>query len=130
MIIYKNSFFISRNCSFFEKALDNSCAYLLVALEGDTVAGYAELWNIAGEGQLMDIAVLPSFRRLHIAQGLLEHLFDYAKHQEISRILLEVRISNDAARNLYQKLGFLEDGIRKEYYQDNREDAVLMSKLL
>ena len=113
----------------FEKELENKIAIYFVAVENGEVLGYGGLWNICGIAEIIDIAVHKDFRKRGIASGLFSALTEECIKQNVSEINLEVRYSNDAARNLYKKLGFEENGLRKRYY-DNREDAVLMRKQL
>ena len=76
----------------------------------------------------MNVAVAPEFRRRGIAQALLEQLFDLTAGDERRGYTLEVRVSNDDAIRLYERLGFVARGIRRGYYTDNREDAMIMWK--
>jgi ribosomal-protein-alanine N-acetyltransferase len=91
------------------------------------VAGYLIAYHILDEIQILNIAVKESKRHRKIATGLFDAVFDCAKIKEIKEFTLEVRPSNIAAINLYKKLGFEIDGIRKNYYAHPKEDAVLMS---
>lgn len=93
-------------------------------------AGYADLWLIAGEGQLNNIAVLPTMRRLHVGRTLMEALLDFLKEYDAFEMSLEVRVSNEPAVRLYESMGFETAGVRKEYYEDNGEDALVMKKAL
>ena len=98
--------------------------YVAVALAGDERAGYAEIRMISGEAQIYNIAIAPEFRREGIGEALLRHCIDKAEADGCKLVTLEVRGSNEAAMELYKKLGFHEVGCRKGYY--NGEDAVLM----
>lgn len=103
-------------------------AHLWVAeLEGQVV-GYICFWIIAGEAHLANIAVHPSFRRRGIGSKLLGACLRFLKEKRVSRILLEVRASNRPAQRFYRKFGFKVDGIRRGYYRDTGEDAILMSR--
>ena len=88
--------------------------------------GYAGIWVILDEGHVTNIGVDPDFRRQGIGQGLLEELTVRAMQRGITAMTLEVRLSNYGAQALYKKLGFEARGIRKEYYQDDKEDALIM----
>lgn len=96
---------------------------------GGLLAGYILSQDILDEVHIMQVAVDPDWQRQGIALRLSEHLF--GSKAAMSKVLLEVRASNAAARALYAKLGFIEDGCRKAYYAPNasglREDAILMS---
>lgn len=113
----------------FLKELQNKIAIYIVAVDQEKVLGYAGLWNICGSADIMNVAVHRDFRRQGIAEGLLTALIDESKKREVFEINLEVRVSNTPARELYKKLGFIENGLRKKYYENN-EDAILMQKRL
>lgn len=98
--------------------------YVAVALIGDERAGYAEYRSVAGEAQIYNIAVAPEFRRAGVGEALLRHLIEKAEAEGCSLVTLEVRAGNDAAMQLYKKLGFREVGRRPDYY--NGADAILM----
>jgi len=107
---------------------ENKHATYKVAINGDKIAGYAGMWQVVNEGHITNIAVSENHRRLGIASKLIEALTAHAKAQTLIGLTLEVRVSNEAAINLYKKYGFKPEGIRKEYYADTREDALLMWK--
>ena len=88
--------------------------------------GYAGMWIILDEGHITNIAVDPTYRRQGIGQGLLDELTKLAVERGAIAMTLEVRVSNAEAQSLYTKLGFVPRGIRKGYYQDNKEDALIM----
>ena len=111
----------------FEKELENKIAVYFVAIENDQVLGYIGLWNICQTAEIMDVAVCKDHRRRGIGEGLILKMLEECKKLGIFEINLEVRKSNFAARALYKKMGFIENGIRKKYY-DNTEDAILMQK--
>ena len=90
------------------------------------VIGFAGLWTIVDEGHITNIAVHPDYRGKGIGSKLVKSLIDNSKDWYINDLTLEVRYSNKIAQNLYKKYGFIEEGIRKNYYADNKEDAVIM----
>ncbi len=98
----------------------------LVAKEAGVVVGFCFLSVVADEGTVLQLAVMPSFRRKGTGRALVEHAISRAKAREVSYVMLEVRVTNAPARRLYESLGFQELGVRKEYYQDNKEDALMM----
>lgn len=108
--------------------LENPLSYWLVALEGSTVAGYAGSQTVLGETDMMNVAVRPEFRRQGIAEALILALIDGLKARQSHCLTLEVRDSNAPARALYEKLGFLEVGRRKNYYRNPGEDALILRK--
>ena len=92
------------------------------------IVGYAGLWHICDEGHITNIAVHPEFRGIGIGSALMESLMEYAKNEGITGLTLEVRRSNNSAQALYRKFGFEDGGMRKAYYADNNEDAIIMWK--
>jgi [ribosomal protein S18]-alanine N-acetyltransferase len=88
--------------------------------------GFCNYWVIADELHILNIAVHPDFRKQGHAATLVHHVLGAARQAKARVVLLEVRVSNHAARSLYHKFGFREVGTRPKYYADNGEDAVLM----
>jgi ribosomal-protein-alanine N-acetyltransferase len=92
------------------------------------VIGYAGMWLIAtDEAHITTIAVTESKRRLGLGELLLQALIEMSYAAGVRWMTLEVRVSNDVAKRLYTKYGFHEAGLRKRYYSDNNEDALIMS---
>ena len=114
--------------SAFEYELKNPLSLWLVAVEGGTVAGYIGSQTVMGETDMMNVAVAPAFRRKGIGERLILSLIDQLKDQQSHCLTLEVRISNDTAIALYQKLGFIQVGCRPGYYRNPREDALILRK--
>lgn len=111
----------------FEKELyNNKLAKYVVAKIEDQVIGYGGMWVIFDEGHITNIAVHPDYRGQRIGEKIVQALIDIAQGNKIENITLEVRASNLVARNLYKKFGFVDSGIRKGYYADNGEDAIIM----
>jgi ribosomal-protein-alanine N-acetyltransferase len=98
----------------------------LGAFEGDELAGYVINSRYVDAWHVMNVAVDPDRQRRGIATALLERLFDLTRDDERRGYTLEVRVSNGGAIRLYEKLGFEARGIRRGYYTDNREDALIM----
>ncbi|MDO5410831.1 MAG: ribosomal protein S18-alanine N-acetyltransferase [Lachnospiraceae bacterium] len=94
------------------------------------IVGYLLFMAAADEGELLRVGVSPKARRKGIASALMSHMESCAVSKGIATIWLEVRESNTAARALYEKTGFIEQGQRKKYYHDPVENAVIMSKVL
>jgi ribosomal-protein-alanine N-acetyltransferase len=105
---------------------DNRLACYLVAREFNRIIGYAGMWVILDEAHVTTIAVDPVHRRRRIGERLLVALIDEAMRRGARWVTLEVRKSNLGAQSLYRKYGFKDIGIRKGYYSDNREDAIVM----
>lgn len=108
--------------------LVNKLSYWLVAVEGDTVAGYIGSQSVLGESDMMNVAVHPDFRRQGIAKRLVLTLVEGLKVRGNHCLSLEVRASNEPAIRLYEKLGFLQVGRRPKYYRNPREDALILRK--
>ena len=108
--------------------LSNPLSLWLVALEDGQVAGYVGSQSVMGESDMMNVAVHPDFRRQGIAEKLVLSLVDALKGKGNYCLSLEVRVSNNPARNLYEKLGFQQVGLRKNYYRNPREDACILRK--
>lgn len=104
-------------------------SYVGYKVEGRLV-GYAGIWIIADEGHITNLAVLPDYRRQGIGSSVLEALIDLARRANVLLLTLEVRRSNQVAQRLYLKTGFRMVGVRKQYYSDNLEDALVMVKLM
>ena len=97
--------------------------------EAGTVLGYAIFSMAAGECQILNLCVDPQHQRQGIARALLDHLLMMARAARINPVLLEVRVSNTAARALYRSAGFQQIGLRKQYYpaREGREDALVLA---
>lgn len=104
---------------------------LLTAKKPDgTVTGYVGMMVVLDEGYISNVAVSPMTRRQGIGERLIDGLLAFAEMRELSFVTLEVRESNTAAISLYAKKGFGTVGVRKNYYEKPRENAILMTKFL
>ena len=115
----------------FADALQNPNAYCLVtekqtAQQGLKIAGYCVVYYAADEGEISTIAVAPECRGQGVADIMFAALKETALKHGIVTLYLDVRVSNTPARKLYEKQGFVEDGIRKHFYREPVEDAILM----
>lgn len=106
--------------------LVNRSAYYIVAWVDDKIVGYSGMWVIMDEAHITTIGVDPEYRGRKIGEQVLVAILDEAQHRGARRATLEVRESNRLAQNLYQKYGFIPAAIRRGYYSDNNEDAVVM----
>lgn len=97
------------------------------ANSGEYITGFAGFWTMADEAHITTIATRETFRRQGVGELLLQSIINLAGQRAARIVTLEVRISNTAAQQLYTKYGFNEVGLRRGYYTDNREDAVIMS---
>ena len=108
--------------------LNNPLSYWLVAMDGDTVAGYVGSQSVMGESDMMNVAVAPAYRRQGIGRALIEALVEYLRLQGNHCLTLEVRASNEGAIALYESLEFEQVGKRPNYYRNPKEDALIMRK--
>ena len=108
--------------------LDNKWALWLVAVEDDRVIGYIGSQTSIDETDVMNVAVHPDFRRRGIAESLIIRLVEELKNRGSHALMLEVRASNAPAITLYEKLGFVQVGCRKNYYRNPKEDALILRK--
>jgi len=108
-----------------ELNLNQFAVYLVLEKEGQIV-GYCGMWLIVDEAHITNIAVLPEFRGQKLGEGILRMIMEVAKKRGAKSMTLEVRVSNTVAQSLYRKLGFMNGGIRKNYYTDNYENALVM----
>lgn len=108
--------------------LKNPLSCWLVAEEDGEVAGYVGSQTVMDESDMMNVAVHPDYRRKGIAEKLVMELVEALKKRDSRCLTLEVRASNEPARALYEKLGFVQVGLRKNYYRNPREDALILRK--
>lgn len=108
--------------------LTNPLSLWIVAVDGDTVAGYIGSQSVMGEADMMNVAVSPSYRRQGIAEKLVVFLVENLTAQKVSSLTLEVRASNEPAIALYEKLSFVQVGRRPNYYTKPKEDALILRK--
>ena len=108
--------------------LTNPLSLWLVAVEGVTVAGYIGSQTVEGETDMMNVAVHPDNRRQGIGEKLILALVEALKEKGSNSLTLEVRASNEPAQKLYEKLGFSQVGLRKNYYRNPKEDACILRK--
>ena len=110
--------------------LKDSRHEFIAAVSGDMVLGYVGMMYVLDEGYISNDAVAPDYRRLGIADALINKLADISGSLQLAFITLEARESNNAAISLYSKHGFTPVGRRKNYYDFPKEDAILMTKFL
>jgi ribosomal-protein-alanine N-acetyltransferase len=105
----------------------NRMAHYLVVRAASRVVAYAGIWLMVDEAHVTTFAVLPTYRRRGIGGRLLSEVIELAAVLGATVVTLEVRLSNAAARQLYQRFGFRPVGVRPRYYSDNGEDALIMT---
>lgn len=110
----------------FKDELNNEIAHYLVGSINNKVVAYIGAWFILDEAHITNVSVKSDFRRQKIAKQLITAFIVLAKKHQITSITLEVRASNIPAQSLYQQFGFEKQGLRKRYYADNNEDAIIM----
>lgn len=103
-------------------------AHYFVAEEDGEIAGYCGVRNMAGEGEISNVAVAEKFRRRGIGRRLMEYMLKEAPSFGIGDLTLEVRVSNAPAISLYESLGFHKEGVRPGFYEKPKEDALIMWK--
>lgn len=108
--------------------LHNPLSVWLVAQQGQTLLGYVGSQTCLDETDMMNIAVFPASRRQGVARALIEALVSALRERGSKQLTLEVRASNGPARQLYESLGFLQVGLRKNYYRNPKEDALILRK--
>lgn len=116
-------------CSLHDQLLQPSACYF-VALDDNRVVGYGGFIQVLDEGNINNIAVFPNYRQQKIGTQIVERLITEGTKLGVKDFFLEVRVSNEAAKTLYQNNGFREVGIRKAYYKDNNEDAIVMRRAM
>ena len=108
--------------------LNNPLSLWLVAMDGDKLVGYVGSQSVLGWSDMMNLAVLPEYRRQGVGEALVSELIKKLKEQKNTCLTLEVRVSNNPAIGLYEKMGFVQVGRRPNYYHSPREDAWIMRK--
>jgi ribosomal-protein-alanine N-acetyltransferase len=111
-----------------ESELKNSNSLFYVAVENDEVIGYIGMSVVVDEGYIFNVAVKKANRNKGVATALINELVTYCKKNNLCFLTLEVRESNENARSLYSKFGFIKVGERKNYYSNPTENAILMTK--
>lgn len=112
----------------FHDEMANNLAIYFTAKDNGKCVGYAGFWNVSGEGDVTNVAVLPEYRRRGVGSSLVAEMIKTAEKLKLEILTLEVRKSNAAAQKLYEKFGFEILGERKRYYSDNGEDAYIMTR--
>lgn len=114
--------------SFLRELENNNNANYIVLFKDDMLIAYAGIWLILDEGHITNVAVHPDYRKQGAGTCLMDTLIKICHKNNITSMTLEVRKSNADALKLYRKYDFVQEGIRKFYYADNSEDAIIMWK--
>ena len=109
-----------------EMTTNTQASYVVAVDETNSIVGFCGMWIVLDESQITNVAVMPEGRGKGIGESLMRESMRIAREKGCVVMSLEVRVSNTVAQNLYRKLGFQAGGIRKGYYTDNQEDALVM----
>ncbi|MGG1398175.1 ribosomal protein S18-alanine N-acetyltransferase [Bacillus salipaludis] len=112
--------------AFYNELNNNKFAVYIVLEEEDKIIGYCGAWIVIDEAHITNIAILPGYRGKRLGEALLQKMMSVAREMGAKSMTLEVRVTNQIAQSLYRKFGFQNGGIRKNYYSDNQEDALVM----
>ena len=111
----------------FSDSLQRPYSHFFVAV-ADEIVGYCGVHNLGGDGEITNVAVEPKYRGQKIAYEMLDFAMEETKKAGVQAFTLEVRTSNTPAIKLYEKLGFVSQGVRKNFYENPTEDALIMWK--
>ncbi|EUJ28203.1 ribosomal-protein-alanine acetyltransferase [Listeria floridensis FSL S10-1187] len=112
--------------AFLAELATNQYAHYILALKDGKVIGYAGIWLVLDEGHITNVAIHPEHQGHHHGEALMRELIRIAFEHGAVHLTLEVRVTNTIAQNLYRKLKFQDGALRKNYYPDNQEDALVM----
>lgn len=112
----------------FREEMRSTRSYFFLAFAHDRLVGYSGFWLVLDEAHITSMTVAQEFRSLGYGREQLNHLFATGEEHGVKTYTLEVRVSNDRARKLYESEGFRAVGVRKGYYSSTREDAIVMIK--
>jgi ribosomal-protein-alanine N-acetyltransferase len=115
----------SREAFYNELNMNKFAVYIVLEVD-KKVVGYCGVWVVIDEAHITNIAILPEYRGRKFGEALMQNLFDVARTMGAKSMTLEVRVTNYVAQALYRKFGFQKGGLRKNYYTDNQEDALVM----
>jgi len=126
MELDREAFFDPWSLAAWQRELQNPIAVWIVEVVEREIVGYAGIWNVAGEAQVMRVAVRKSLRNQGLGLLLTQELIQKARETGAEAVTLEVRESNLAAQKVYERCGFVSSGVRPDYYEDTHEGAVIM----
>lgn len=129
-LLEKQCFSVPWSRSALEAELEKENSRFFVAITKNEVSGYIGANNVLGEVYVNNIAVFYNYRGLGIGEKLLSHLIDVSKEENCDLVTLEVRESNISARKLYEKLNFKKVGVRKNFYEQPKEDGVIYTLIV
>ncbi|WP_226035514.1 ribosomal protein S18-alanine N-acetyltransferase [Aquibacillus saliphilus] len=111
---------------FYRELTENPYSIYFLIEEQGYVFGYCGLWIVIDEAQITNIAILPEYRGKKYGQALFQYILNQSIALGAHQLSLEVRVSNLVAQKMYRKFGLIPGGVRKNYYTDNNEDALVM----
>lgn len=114
---------------FFKHELNNPASFFYILEIQDKLVGYVIFWIFKDESHIANIAIHPEFRKMGYGEQLLNWVFDFCRERSVASVSLEVSEVNEAARQLYSKMGFKNVGRRAKYYENNF-DALILTKIL
>ena len=126
MELDREAFFDPWSLETWQRELQNPIAVRIVEEVEREIVGYAGIWNVAGEAQVMRVAVRKALRNQGLGLLLTQELIQKAREADAEAVTLEVRESNIAAQKVYERCGFVSGGVRPRYYEDTGEGAVIM----
>lgn len=126
MEIDREAFFDCWSLDTWKRELQNPIAIWILEVVEENVVGYAGIWNVAGEAQVMRVAVKQAMRNRGLGLLLTQELMNKAWDSGAEAVTLEVRESNAAAQKVYGRCGFVSEGVRPDYYEDTHEGAMIM----
>ena len=112
--------------AFYNEIIQNKFAIYTVVEVDEKVVGYCGVWVVTDQAHITNIAILPEYRGRKLGEALMRQVMDLSQEKGAESMTLEVRVTNSVAQSLYRKLGFQGGAIRKRYYTDNQEDALVM----
>ncbi|RDW20038.1 ribosomal-protein-alanine N-acetyltransferase [Oceanobacillus arenosus] len=111
---------------FYQEIVDNNFAHYFVIEVNARIVGYAGTWIVIDDAQITNIAIMPEYRGYKFGEMLFQYVIQTSMQMGVRHLSLEVRVSNRIAQSMYRKFGLIPGGIRKNYYTDNQEDAIVM----
>ncbi|MCM3569902.1 ribosomal protein S18-alanine N-acetyltransferase [Neobacillus mesonae] len=112
--------------AFYNELHNNKFAVYIVLEHEQKVIGYCGVWIVIDEAHVTNVAILPEYRGKKLGDAMMRELIDVSRQMGAKSMTLEVRVTNHIAQSLYRKMGFQNGGIRRNYYSDNQEDALVM----
>ncbi|MBS4193242.1 ribosomal protein S18-alanine N-acetyltransferase [Bacillus sp. FJAT-49705] len=112
--------------AFYNEFTQNKFAVYVGLEEDGNIIGYCGVWIVLDEAHITNVAILPQYRGMKLGEALMREIMEVSADKGAMTMTLEVRVTNHIAQSLYRKLGFQNGAIRKNYYTDNQEDALVM----